>query len=481
MGITAKHIKVFSVLTILFIFILTFPILATHLSANFIFSQKSPQSQQLLRTYLQITTSSKDTNIPNLIDLYQSKSSGIIAFYRDFMPQLKKEEQIETETISKGYLQVTQTDKLSSNVLLTTAPAVNGKQKITVIPITYIDSLRAIPIETSSFIDYPIHGEVVVGVGKKEDIIKSISDLFQQAKTLHAEGKEDELKQIMSVNSPITGLSNDEKNAMKDAQVTSLTFYDAPAFENSLALIASITIKRNSCSQSGTVEAYYDSNRHQYFLSDIRNAVESLCIPKRSTYGGIIVNCKNCIYAPIGKSYALPSNYVPPLVKTLLPGAGAVTPETKKALTLLFNDASANGISLIVRSSYRSYETQVATFESYVQNEIKNGKTRAQAEVAANTYSARPGHSEHQLGTTVDIRDGEGVYNYLAKNAVRFGFVISYPYNCQSLTGYVYEPWHIRYVGTKIASEMSSKGYTTCKNGLYPSKYFEDTKLYEKM
>jgi hypothetical protein len=481
MRITAKHIKVFSVLTLLFISLISFPVIASYITVNFVFSQKAPQSQSLLRTYLQVTTSSKDSNIATLIDLYQSKSSGIIAIYRDLMPQLKKEAQIETETISKGYLQVTQTDKLTSNVILTISPAVDGKQKITVIPVTYIDSLGAIPIEKSSSIEYPAHGEVVVGIGKEEDIIKSISDLFQQAKTLYTQGKESELKQIMSVNSPITGISNDEKNAMNDAQVASLTFYDAPAFENSLALIASMTIKRNTCSQTGTVEAYYDSNRHEYFLSDIRNAVESLCIPKRSNYGGIIVNCKNCIYAPIGKSYALPSNYVPPLVKTLLHGAGAVTPETKKALTLLFNDASANGISLIIRSSYRSYETQVATFESYVQNEIKNGKTRTQAEAAANTYSARPGHSEHQLGTTVDIRDGEGVYTYLAKNAVRFGFVISYPYNCQALTGYVYEPWHIRYVGTKIASEMSSKGYTSCKNGLYPSKYLEEIKLYEKM
>ena len=85
---------------------------------------------------------------------------------------------------------------------------------------------------------------------------------------------------------------------------------------------------------------------------------------------------------------------------------------------------------------------------------------------AADQYSARPGHSEHQTGLTIDITS-ESVHEglteafgeteegeWVAQNAHRFGYIIRYPQNRVSETGYQYEPWHLRYVGVKIATEI---------------------------
>lgn len=114
-----------------------------------------------------------------------------------------------------------------------------------------------------------------------------------------------------------------------------------------------------------------------------------------------------------------------------------------------------DGIDLKVVSGYRSYTYQKKTFERWVQKElIKNPKiSRTEAEVLANTYSARPGHSEHQLGTTVDILSAENGYQFeskkklrsmdwIAANCQKYNFKISYP---KDNAEYIYEPWHIRW------------------------------------
>jgi zinc D-Ala-D-Ala carboxypeptidase len=134
--------------------------------------------------------------------------------------------------------------------------------------------------------------------------------------------------------------------------------------------------------------------------------------------------------------------------------------EDLKSLT---DAAKSDGIDLSVRSAYRSYNTQVSTYNHWLS---VNGGSVA----ATDRISARPGHSQHQLGTTIDfssaeINDGLGgtfattkASKWLGENAWKYGFVISYPAGYESVTGYSYESWHYRYIGKGNAQEMINSG-----------------------
>lgn len=160
------------------------------------------------------------------------------------------------------------------------------------------------------------------------------------------------------------------------------------------------------------------------------------------------------------KTYA-PSNLIAP-TNIALRGAKTseamqMTLQTATALDTLNEAAKAEGIKLTVVSAYRSYDTQ----EMIYQSEVKGfGQSIADQE------SARPGHSEHQTGWAVDLGRPDGKCEieacfadtpegqWLAANAHTYGFIIRYAKDKTDITGYVYEPWHLRYVGTVLAEEM---------------------------
>lgn len=136
--------------------------------------------------------------------------------------------------------------------------------------------------------------------------------------------------------------------------------------------------------------------------------------------------------------------------------------EAASAFAKLQSSASAAGHVLTVESGYRSYNTQVATYNRWV-NEL--GKTEADRQ------SARPGHSEHQTGLALDVGgDGCNVEEcfgskpsgiWVAAHAHEYGFIVRYPDGKEHVTGYLYEPWHLRYVGAALATEMQRTGVTT--------------------
>jgi D-alanyl-D-alanine carboxypeptidase len=122
------------------------------------------------------------------------------------------------------------------------------------------------------------------------------------------------------------------------------------------------------------------------------------------------------------------------------------------------------GARLAVQSAYRSYSTQASTFAYWV---------RVSGYTAALLSSARAGHSEHQLGTTLDFRSygGSAPWYYtdwgktkagawLKANAWKYGFIMSYPKGKTSLTCYGYEPWHYRYLGRAVAAKVHASGLT---------------------
>jgi D-alanyl-D-alanine carboxypeptidase len=131
------------------------------------------------------------------------------------------------------------------------------------------------------------------------------------------------------------------------------------------------------------------------------------------------------------------------------------------AFAELHRAALDDGIELGIRSAYRSFETQV---------QVQQHKIRRLGRRHTERYSARPGRSQHQLGTAVDIsaesirwklnerladtREGR----WLTENAHRFGFVMAYPSDEEAVTGYAYEPWHYRYIGKPAARELHSTG-----------------------
>ena len=141
-------------------------------------------------------------------------------------------------------------------------------------------------------------------------------------------------------------------------------------------------------------------------------------------------------------------------------GGRQLRAEAAQAMQDMFAAAAAEGLRLSVQSAYRSYDYQVNTFRNQV---------------------ARPGYSEHQTGLAADIGGGgcdiescfastaEG--RWVAANGYRFGYVIRYPEGLQEVTGYKYEPWHVRYVGVALATEMQRTGVPTLEQffGLPPA------------
>ncbi|RAP75570.1 D-alanyl-D-alanine carboxypeptidase family protein [Paenibacillus montanisoli] len=134
-----------------------------------------------------------------------------------------------------------------------------------------------------------------------------------------------------------------------------------------------------------------------------------------------------------------------------------------EALEKLFAGAEKDGIELKAVSGYRSYVSQHAVFNNYVK---KNG------EQEANTFSAHPGQSEHQTGLAMDVSSASAGYDlttdfgdtkegkWLKEHAADYGFIIRYELGKEEETGYMYEPWHIRYVGVFIAQDIKKRGDT---------------------
>ena len=146
----------------------------------------------------------------------------------------------------------------------------------------------------------------------------------------------------------------------------------------------------------------------------------------------------------VNKTYPLPSSYAP----------GWET-EAAGPLWEMIAAAKEEGIKLWMTSGYRSY---------YDQEYIYNGYVKRDGQEKADTYSARPGHSEHQTGLAYDLNDldwnfgetPEGIW--VAENCYKYGFILRYPEGKEEITGYKYEPWHIRYVGVEKATEIYESG-----------------------
>lgn len=189
---------------------------------------------------------------------------------------------------------------------------------------------------------------------------------------------------------------------------------------------------------------------------------ESKQIPAKSTWPvNISQQVASSSTVVVNKKHKLPDTYIPsPLVSI---GGVQLRQDAKSAMDDLLAAASVAGYSLKILSGYRSYSYQANLYNSYV---ARDGK------IAADTYSARPGFSEHQLGLAGDVGNSNGSCDletcfgdsaagkWIASNAQNYGFIVRYPRGKELETGYQYEPWHLRYLGIDIAKSVYSSGET---------------------
>jgi D-alanyl-D-alanine carboxypeptidase len=170
----------------------------------------------------------------------------------------------------------------------------------------------------------------------------------------------------------------------------------------------------------------------------------------------------------LDSTYRLASTYKPSDLRSTsyagLNGGFSVRRLVIADLNAMAAAARRAGARFAVQSAFRSYATQKATFDYWV---------RVHGYAVALKESARAGHSEHQLGTSLDFRSygGSAPWNYkdwattkagawLKANAWKYGFVMSYPKGKTTLTCYTYEPWHYRYVGRTRAAKIRATGLT---------------------
>lgn len=162
----------------------------------------------------------------------------------------------------------------------------------------------------------------------------------------------------------------------------------------------------------------------------------------------------------VNKYHALPSDYVPEV--ELLGsryGYGYLRPEAAAAFRAMADAARADGISLRSVSAYRSYGQQESVYNRYLTWDDQ---------ATVDTYSARPGFSEHQTALALDINtaslsahfENTPAYAWLTEHCAEYGFILRYPQGKESVTGYSFEPWHYRYVGTEIAQACMTRGLT---------------------
>jgi D-alanyl-D-alanine carboxypeptidase len=173
----------------------------------------------------------------------------------------------------------------------------------------------------------------------------------------------------------------------------------------------------------------------------------------------------------VDKAHGLPPGWKPPdLVAADVPFTFAgqdpkrlLRAEAAAALEALFADAAAAGVPLRAVSGYRSEATQADLYGLAVD---QHGRA------AADRTNARPGHSEHQTGLAMDVTGLDGrcpaedcfagtpEARWLAAHAADHAFVVRYPEGREAVTGYAYEPWHLRYVGPAVAAELTRRGLT---------------------
>lgn len=172
----------------------------------------------------------------------------------------------------------------------------------------------------------------------------------------------------------------------------------------------------------------------------------------------------------VNKQHPVSPDYMPEDLREIRDFVPDRSPETRymraeaaDAFHNMVEQAAQDGVEIKMTTAYRSYGFQKLLFDSYVEK---------QGEEKANTFSAKPGQSEHQTGLAIDVSSPSVDYQlsddygkteegkWVADHAYRFGFILRFPEGKEDITGYQYEPWHLRYVGHYVAKEIHDQDLT---------------------
>lgn len=258
-------------------------------------------------------------------------------------------------------------------------------------------------------------------------------------------------------------------------------------------LLKDVTVEDNSKEKiTPTIEGEYDFNkagvyklfyiakdyskneaREEFILKVTEKKIEKKVVEekkennsnKNKTSKDFDITTKNGVtyiggYIIVNKTYSLPSSY----------GDG-LTRETRKNFNRMKSAAKEENLDIFISSGYRSYNRQKTLYNNYVSNDGKE---------EADTYSARPGHSEHQSGLALDVNTVDDSFanteeaKWLAENCYKYGFILRYPKGKSNETGYKYEPWHFRYVGEDLSTKLYNNG-----NWITMENYFGITSTYK--
>ncbi len=174
-------------------------------------------------------------------------------------------------------------------------------------------------------------------------------------------------------------------------------------------------------------------------------------------------------YLIANKTYPLPEDFIPKNTKSTPTDLSKVCNnciniQAYDAFEDMKADAQAVGLKLWNQSGFRSFKVQGILYNNYIKREQAKGLNYEAAKAEADTYSARPGYSEHQSGECFDLNNAGRNFNgtkealWVAQNAAKYGFILRYPEGKTNETGYIYESWHLRYVGEDLASKLFNNG-----------------------
>lgn len=223
--------------------------------------------------------------------------------------------------------------------------------------------------------------------------------------------------------------------------------------------ISETTQNVNNNSNNSVLSTQAESTENKSTEAATDNASDG----KEKTSKGFTIETRNGAtyidgYLIANKTYALPSTFIPENPEVPVTEARSNTSLDKDLMTAFRKmqaDATAKGLNIYIASGYRSYDYQVSLYNRYVANDGK---------AAADTYSSRPGNSEHQTGLCFDLNSIEDSFQYtnegkwINDNCYKYGFCIRFPKGKDAYTGYQYESWHLRYVGEELAEKLYNNG-----------------------
>ena len=237
-----------------------------------------------------------------------------------------------------------------------------------------------------------------------------------------------------------------------------------------LVLTSIITVPVAASVDKSEYPHYLDKNRSRYeayhaqnpgLPYDIAIAYVNANVDKGYYNDIVTVDKPDSISVLVNKNYALPLGYVPKDLVDI--GSGyLLREEAAEHLAEMIADMNSSGYRIYVMAAYRTYQTQASKHSNAINNYGNN---------YADTRFARAGHSEHQTGLAVDILHRRDVqfmadamfqnskeYAWLMENSYKYGFILRYPSEFEDIHGFIYEPWHWRYVGVSIATVFYNDG-----------------------